>query len=408
MIKLERIHVKNYKNIAEADLELGQMNVVVGENNSGKSNLLEVIPLLNYIINGPVNDVKRGFEWGGLFENFSRIRFVSGLNLSPKSIHIDIDFSNTDTGKFYSYSVELGFKGGKEASSFAKMLIAKEAFSYKSKTSTGKPVTIFSRDLNSIKYGVGFKKIDIIKNVENEVSIVRLLSIINWSENAPKEYVEGVNMLNKILGLRVFYLSPHLLKEVDIKVENQNRLAFFDMDAEIVSLNKNPVLWSQYGKVLLEVLKIEAVALVDMKMLKDDTLKKVAGFLQRGMIKYMPQLSDGSAILVALITKLFSDSSDIFFIEEPENSIHPRALSELMKLIRAKALDKQFIITTHSPYLLNMIKPEEVFVASVNKEGRSEIGKLPNVKAIKKKLAKSFMDFGDIVFSEPDTDEDGE
>jgi len=113
-------------------------------------------------------------------------------------------------------------------------------------------------------------------------------------------------------------------------------------------------------------------------------------------------------LIIAFITKLFSDASDIFFLEEPENSIHPRALSELMKLIRAKSLDKQFIITTHSPYLLNMIKPEEVYVASINKEGKSEIGKLPNVKAIKKKLAKDFMNVGDIIFSEPDTDEDSE
>jgi hypothetical protein len=47
-----------------------------------------------------------------------------------------------------------------------------------------------------------------------------------------------------------------------------------------------------------------------------------------------------------------------------------------------------------------MIKPEEVFVAALDKTGKSTISKLPNAKAIKKKLAKGFMDFGDIVFSE--------
>jgi predicted ATPase len=119
------------------------------------------------------------------------------------------------------------------------------------------------------------------------------------------------------------------------------------------------------------------------------------------------ELSDGTLVLLALITKIFSDSSDIFFIEEPENSIHPKALYELMKLIRERSVDKQFIITTHSPYLLNMIKPEEVLVAEICDSGLSTISKLPDVKAIKKRLAKSFMSFGDIVFAQPDT-EDGE
>ncbi|MCL7383385.1 MAG: ATP-binding protein [Thaumarchaeota archaeon] len=52
-------------------------------------------------------------------------------------------------------------------------------------------------------------------------------------------------------------------------------------------------------------------------------------------------------------------------LEEPENCIHLYLLETLMDLVRNSP--SQVVITTHSPYLLDHVKPEEVFL--VEKEG---------------------------------------
>jgi predicted ATPase len=405
MIKLDRIQVKNYKNIAEADLPLGQMNVVVGENNAGKSNLLEVIPLLNYIIYGPANVVKSGLEHGGWFGNFGWIADIKPMQkISP--IDFGIDFSDKDL--VYSYTLQLESDEVSTKKAFTKLIITHEKFDFKPRNQTGKAINIFTREGNKVDYGDGFKKMEIIEQIEDHASVIRLLSIIASSRNMKDEHKTAIATLQHILTRDIFYFSPHLLKENDSKFENKNRLAHYNIHSAIESIKQIDKDWNDYKDALMKVLNISDVIIQQFPESSGTKPKTFINFKKAKNYSNLNEMSDGSVMLIALLTKLFSDASDIFFLEEPENSIHPRALSELMKIIRAKSLDKQFVITTHSPYLLNMIKPEEVFVAALNKQGKSEIGKLPDVKAIKKKLAKGFMDFGHIVFNEPDTDEDSE
>jgi len=405
MIKLERIHVKNYKNIAEADLPLGQMNVVVGENNAGKSNLLEVIPLLNHLIYGPVNEIKSGFLMGGFFKNFNSIADVK-YPIIRSLLGLRLEFSDSDL--LYSYNLELESLPKDEADFLTILSISKESLFYKPRNKTGKAIRIFERKKNKVEYGEGIKKIEIIENIEDHVSVINLLSIISRSKNILDEYKQAINALRMIIASDIFYFSPHLLKDRNATFDNKSRLAHYDISAAIAHMKFIQEDWEAFKLALSSILNISQVEIHHISQGTDNRQQPFIVFKQNNRYDDLNTMSDGTVVLIALITKLFSDASDIFFLEEPENSIHPRALSELMKLIRAKSLDKQFIITTHSPYLLNMIKPEEVYVASINKEGKSEIGKLPNVKAIKKKLAKDFMNVGDIIFSEPDTDEDSE
>jgi predicted ATPase len=413
MIKLERIYVKNYKNIAEADLELGNMNVIVGENGSGKSNLLGVIPLLNYIINGSANDVENGFLRGGIFD------FRQG-SIAPSNKRIDeiipikflLEFFNTVTNHTYCYELQIErYVVRKPLNDLMeefeiKAKIAYESFTYKLKTQTGKPISIINREDTTIKFGDGIKKSDTITYLNNNISAIRYLHIIKNSESVSDDYKIALGGLNEILNTNIYYLSSQVLKGVEINSLNENRIIGFDLIQEIFLYQKSNY-WLTYQSYLKTVLGISDIKLAVFKL--DESLPefKRFNFTQNNIRKSIRELSDGTLVLLALITKIFSDSSDIFFIEEPENSIHPKALYELMKLIRERSADKQFIITTHSPYLLNMIKPEEVLVAEIGDNGLSTISKLPDVKAIRRRLAKNFMSFGDIIFAQPEN-EDGE
>jgi len=40
---VNKIHIKNFKSVYDLELELGRFNVFIGENGSGKSNILEAV-----------------------------------------------------------------------------------------------------------------------------------------------------------------------------------------------------------------------------------------------------------------------------------------------------------------------------------------------------------------------------
>jgi predicted ATPase len=401
MTKLERIHIQNYKNIVEADCPLENMNVIVGENNSGKTNLLMAIPLLNHIVNGGIENVKIAFDSGGLVENMG---WIVTSYTAVKPIIMGIEFSDSDTNTIYNYELHLSGQKVKQKT-FDPIMISSERFSFKRKNKTGKPITIFDRKGSEVSYGTGISNKEIISKVDSYSSVIRLLSLISKSEKISIEYKEALSKLSLILSSPIFYFSPQLFKEKKLDLKAESRMVHFDLAQELWHLKKKPNVWKEFLKTTKNLLKIDDIS-INEKIMK--TEPQYVSYRQGGLPNFVHELSDGTVILLALIIKIFSDSSTIFLIEEPENSIHPRALYELMKLIREKSLDKQFIITTHSSYLLNMIQPEEVLVAERMSNGLSKIKKISNIKAIKKKLSKTFMNFGDIVFAEPESDSESE
>ncbi|HDI02336.1 MAG TPA: ATP-binding protein, partial [Ignisphaera sp.] len=98
-------------------------------------------------------------------------------------------------------------------------------------------------------------------------------------------------------------------------------------------------------------------------------------------------ISDGTLRILAYVTALYLGSSLVAF-EEPENCIHPHLLETLVDL--AHRAPCQVVITTHSPYLLDHVKPEEVYV--VEKRGLETIlvrlTKSNQIEAVKKFLSE--------------------
>ena len=50
MRTLEKLTIKNFKSIREQTLALGRLNVLIGANGSGKSNLIEAFRFLREIV----------------------------------------------------------------------------------------------------------------------------------------------------------------------------------------------------------------------------------------------------------------------------------------------------------------------------------------------------------------------
>lgn len=80
--------------------------------------------------------------------------------------------------------------------------------------------------------------------------------------------------------------------------------------------------------------------------------------------------SDGTLKMLAYLTVLYDPEPPRFIgIEEPENFLHPRLLPELAEECRAATERSQLLITSHSPFLINAMKADEVRVLYRDEQG---------------------------------------
>jgi predicted ATPase len=121
-------------------------------------------------------------------------------------------------------------------------------------------------------------------------------------------------------------------------------------------------------------------------------------FNHQGSIKKLSQFSDGTLLIIALVTKILSTKNNLFLIEEPENSTHPRALVDLIAFIKSFSENTQFIITSHSIAIVNKTSIEDIIVSSVNENGLCELYNVSNKKELKSRLRKSRINFSDELF----------
>lgn len=73
------------------------------------------------------------------------------------------------------------------------------------------------------------------------------------------------------------------------------------------------------------------------------------------------QLSEGTFKTLALLFYIITGESTALLIEEPEVCVHQGLLSSIMELVKKYSTEKQMIVSTHSDYVLDQVKPENVF-----------------------------------------------
>jgi len=103
-------------------------------------------------------------------------------------------------------------------------------------------------------------------------------------------------------------------------------------------------------------------------------------------------VSDGVMLSMAFLALKYARKEPghhIYLIEEPENGVHPGALKEIRDTLHHLSQQKgiQIILTTHSPYLLDLVEPEEVRVFQKDDEGAVHAVKLsdfPDVAEMRK------------------------
>ena len=91
----------------------------------------------------------------------------------------------------------------------------------------------------------------------------------------------------------------------------------------------------------------------------------------------------------------------LVFIEEPENGLYHHylgALAEEMKQEVGSGFSKQLFITTHSPFFVNALGPDDVWVLMKDTDGYSKIKRASEFDFVKE-LAKEGITVGDMWYS---------
>ena len=93
---------------------------------------------------------------------------------------------------------------------------------------------------------------------------------------------------------------------------------------------------------------------------------------------FAQQMSDGTLKVFAYLLLLEDPEPPPFIcIEEPENGLYHKLLEALAKEFRSHATGKkdasQIFVTTHQPYFVDALAPEEVWILEKGKDGYSTI-----------------------------------
>lgn len=93
--------------------------------------------------------------------------------------------------------------------------------------------------------------------------------------------------------------------------------------------------------------------------------------------------SDGTMKMLAYLTVLYDPEPPRFIgMEEPENFLHPRLLPELAEECRAASERSQLLITSHSPFLLNAMRAQEVRVLYRDEQGFTQAVRVSDIQGI--------------------------
>lgn len=94
--------------------------------------------------------------------------------------------------------------------------------------------------------------------------------------------------------------------------------------------------------------------------------------------------SDGTLKMLAYLTLFYDpDPLALLAIEEPENQLHPMLLREFAQECQQATARSQVFVTTHSPFILNELKPEQVWILYRNEQGHTQAVRAADLAGVK-------------------------
>ena len=411
-VKLKEIYVDGYKNLIDCKANLNDFNVLVGPNNSGKSNFLEIFSFLGDMILGSDENKKSIFQDGMTERGFSSVCYIDDHRCKPITISLLLEDCNDKKDiRDISYmavvqcsSLLFPDKGKR------KVGFLKEELSIKYRKKTGRPTLLMSRKEKSMKVRSRagyFSK----KYISNDLSVLKAVPALYKEEDIDDDMPTAAVIVLSIVWTKVLFPSADELRKMIGHGEKvppvEMRTTSFDLISAISDINKSKILFSEFKNVLCQILDLEDMRVSSVKVPKDirkdsKDMPEVINFLQLKLpgqpFADIRNFSDGTLTVIAIliIVLLPMRRANFLCIEEPENCLHPKALKTLLSYLIQKSADMPILITTHSQFILSNVNIEDVIVARICKDGGTQFEKIKNIKELHKRLAKGYINFGDL------------
>ncbi len=350
---LRRVELRNWRSIQSQALELGPVNIFIGPNAAGKSSVIDALRFLTDTVR---SDLESALARRGGLEN---IRFRGAEPDAP--VTISIECSAPGAGAPHNllnveYQISIALEGHRP-------VVVKEELrdrSQRDECDASKGLCFLSRSGKGLAFRDGRRE---GLEFDTGTSGVLALQALGFLLALPQ-----IRALRGAIESWVFLnTDPSPLRQPQ---QSEDTVA--------------NVLWTLRMKGKEE--KVERI-LENLRALLShigdvQTTLELSGFVMLRLVEQpfgtsfdVLALSDGTLRLLALLTALETMPEDsLLCVEEPECGLHPLILGPLLNIIREYCGNstRQVLLTTHSPALINVARPDEVIVVVRNPAGASE------------------------------------
>lgn len=238
------------------------------------------------------------------------------------------------------------------------------------------------------------------KKVEVELVDTRKLGIVTLG--AMKQYERIEHFLNFLKSWYLCYFSPDAARTLQTSAPqpylNRTGSNINNVAQYMYRENKR-----DFQRVLREI-QTKLPDIEKIEPVKFDNGQMMLKFWEKDFASafYSPKMSDGTLKLFAYYLLLHeSNPRQLVFIEEPENGLYHQYLLDLAnEMIRSvgTGYSKQLFVTTHSPFFVNALNPEDVWVLKKGKDGFSFIKRASEYEFVKE-LSEEGIPLGDMWYS---------
>lgn len=341
------------------DLELHDLNVLIGANGSGKSNFLEIFELLRALPKGEEdsNNIEQMFSrsggksqwgWKGRQNRESEVISLEAIVEDAGEFKFEHKFSLDLRDYPYPFEIygesvkSLHAKGGETVSHFEKNTL-KDA-----RTSSMVDVNGVSRHHGSIlSYPHDNYPIRVLANQYERIRLYR-----EWS-----------------FGRNTIFRTPQPADQRNDRLEPD----FSNLGMFLSRLRKDP----PTKRALVAALQELYEGITDFEVITEGGTVQI--FFTEGDFSIpAKRLSDGTLRYLCLIALLLDPTPPpLICIEEPELGLHPDIMPQIADLLVDASKRTQLIVTTHSDVLIDALsdRPESVLVCEKH-EGQTQIKRL--------------------------------
>lgn len=339
---LQRLSLRGFKSIRELpDLEFRPLNVLIGANGAGKSNLIAFFKLLNFAMTNALGEyvARAGYAHSLLHHGASR----------TQQINARLEFRKE--GGTNSYELTLTFQASENSLIFTDEAAAwhKDGHAAPRRTALGAGIG------RTLLLDPARRNDPTVKVVSGILSRTRVFQFHDTSATSPLRSKWRIDDNRTLfdhggnLAPLLYFLREQRRPAYDLIVSTIRLGAPFFQDFALEPDRLNP-------------------SVIDLRWRETGTIYDQGPH----------QLSDGTLRFMALVT-LLSLPPDllprIVIIDEPELGLHPAAVGILVDLLRAASASVQIIVSTQSVTLVNQIDPEDVIVVD-REDGQSVFRRL--------------------------------